>query len=517
MPLLALKNVRKAYTDVPALSGVALTIGAGEIHALMGENGAGKSTLIKILAGVVTPDHAEIEIEGCPVSIPNPAAATALGLRFIHQELSVVPTLSVAENIFLGRPYPNHAGIAVNWGRLATLAQAALARLGITHIEPRQKMAKLSFADQMLVRISSAFLDEASSPARLYVMDEPTAALSRDESERLFTVLGEIRNAGRSVLYVSHRLDEVMRLSDMITILRDGETVATGATQQIGADEVVRLMLGRRIDDAYSAARRPVAGEPALQVTALRSNRAGPFTFTARRGEIIGLAGLAGAGQGDIIRLLAGADRATGGEIMLGGKPHRGRGPAAAWAAGLAHVPRERRAEGLVLTRSIMENITLPHLGQLSRGGTILARARERKTVLAGGADVRLKSTGPSQLARELSGGNQQKVAFAKALAGHPQVLLLDEPTRGVDIGARFDIYSLIRDMTAKGMTVLMTSSDLPELVGMCDRILVVRDGDVTAELDATGLTEEALLNACYGRAATPLASIADASARLEA
>ena len=502
MSLLSLENVSKAYAGVPALSNVSLTVEPGQIHALMGENGAGKSTLIKILAGVVTPDHADIRIDDWPASIPDPAAATVLGLRFIHQELSVVPTLSVAENIFLGRPYPSWAGVAVNWPRLTTLARAALARLGITHIDPRLRMARLSFADQMLVRISSAFLDEAGKPARLYVMDEPTAALSREESERLFKVLREIRAAGRSVLYVSHRLDEVMALCDWITILRDGATIGTGATAQIGADEVVRLMIGRRIDDAYP---KPIAGHGAaraLEVSALTSRTLAPLNLTVRQGEIVGLAGLAGAGQGDIIRLLAGAARPTGGAIAVGGTPFRANGPAAAWAAGLAHVPRERRAEGLVLTRSIMENVTLPHLGSLSRGGRILDRGRERRQVIAQAAGVRLKSTGPDQLCRELSGGNQQKVAFAKALTGRPKVLLLDEPTRGVDIGARFDIYSLIRDMTARGLAVLMTSSDLPELIGMCDRILVVRDGAIAADLPAEGLTEEALLNQCYGRAA---------------
>jgi len=500
MPLLSLRNVSKSYAGISALSDVSLTVESGEIHALMGENGAGKSTLIRILAGVVIPDNALIEIDGRPTTIADPAAAMALGLRFIHQELSIVPTLSVAENIFLGRPYPHWAGIVVDWRRLSELAGEALARLGITHIDPRAKMARLAFADRMLVRISSAFLDEGGSPAKLYVMDEPTAALTREESERLFTVLEQIRKSGRAVLYVSHRLDEVMRLSDSITILRDGATVGTGATAQIGADEVVRLMIGRRVEEAYPKPFASPGDTAALNVTALAAKNFGPVSFSLRKGEILGIAGLAGAGQGELIRLLAGAARPHSGSIAVDGRPLPA-GPAAVWSAGVAHVPRERRAEGLVLTRSIMENVTLPHLRTVSRGGAVLDRRRERTLAQARGHDVRLRSAGPQQLARELSGGNQQKVVFAKALAGEPKILLLDEPTRGVDIGAKFDIYSLIREMTAKGMAVLMTSTDLPELIGMCDRILVLRDGAMAAELGMDGLNEETLLNHCYGRA----------------
>ncbi len=471
MSLISLTSVTKAYGGVPALRGVDLDIAAGEIHALMGENGAGKSTLIKILAGAVQPDSAEIRIDGRQVIIDSPATAYRLGLRFIHQELNVVPALSVAENIMLGRRYPTRAGVLVDWPELRRIAGAALGKLGITHIDPLRKMATLSMGDRMLVRISSAFLSDDGAPARLYVMDEPTAALTRDESERLFAVLREIRAAGNSVLYVSHRLDEVMALCDRATVLRDGRNIDTGRMADITHDDLVALMIGRRVENAYPAPMATPSDEIAFAGHGL----------SIRRGEIFGLAGLSGAGQRELL-------------LRILGDPGR------AWRQGIAYVPRERRSEGLVGTRPIFENITLAHLDAQALGGVWLRPRRERAFAVARGEEVKLKSAGPDQRVLELSGGNQQKVVFAKALSGNPQLLLLDEPTRGVDVGAKFDIYQIIREMAAKGMAVILVSSDLPELLGMCDRIAVLRDGELTETLPAAGLTEEALLNRCYGR-----------------
>lgn len=496
MSFLSLNKVSKAYAGVPALRGVDLTVERAEIHALVGENGAGKSTLIKILAGVVAPDSAEILIDGTQVDISSPAAAHILGFRFIHQELNVVPALSAAENIFLGRDYPLKAGLFVDWRRLAERAREALAQLGIRHIDPTMKMARLSLADQMLVRISSAFLGEEGAPARLYVMDEPTASLTREESERLFTVLREIRKSGRSVLYVSHRFDEIMALCDQATVLRDGQTIGSRKIADISHDDLVSLMIGRRVDEAYP---RPVAApldETALEFKDLQTQGLKPVSLSIRKGEIVGIAGLSGAGQSEILRALFGADNAVASTVIVGQTPLDVGSPTAAWKAGLAYVPRERRSEGLVLSRPIFENITLPHLG-----GAFLKRRREKDFSAQQAAKVRLKSVGPEQLCFELSGGNQQKVVFAKALAGSPNVLLLDEPTRGVDIGAKFDIYTIIREMTADGLAVLLASSDLPELIGMCDRIVVMRQGEVADILDANGLTEDSLINHCYGRA----------------
>jgi ribose transport system ATP-binding protein len=323
----------------------------------------------------------------------------------------------------------------------------------------------------MLVKISAAFLGEAGAPARLYVMDEPTAALTREESGQLFGVLRGIRDAGNSVLYVSHRLDEVMALCDRATVLRDGRAIDSGRLSEITHDDLVGMMIGRKVENAYPLRTVAPSAELAYEGHGL----------TVRKGEIVGIAGLAGQGQTELLRAIFGT-------------------PGKAWAAGVAYVPRERRSEGLVTSRPIFENITLPHLQAQALGGTWLRPRRERAFAAKLGEDVRLRSAGPGQLAFELSGGNQQKVVFAKALSGSPRLLLLDEPTRGVDVGAKFDIYGIIREMTARGMAVILVSSDLPELIGMCDRIAIMREGAITAIVDAAGLGEDALLNLCYGR-----------------
>lgn len=501
MTLLSLKHVTKAYGGVPALRGVDLDIAPGEIHALMGENGAGKSTLIKILAGVTAPDRADILLDGASVHIDSAAQAHRLGLRFIHQEFNVVPALSVAENIFMGRAYPRRAGLFVDWKKLNAAASETLLKLGITHIDPRQKLGTLTLGDQMLVRISSAFVGEEGAPARLYVLDEPTAALTAEESERLFTVLRELRLQGASVLYVSHRLDEIMTICDKATVIRDGRSVDTGKIADITHDDLVALMIGRRVEEAYPRQLTPPRDDVVFSADNLAIRGRAPLSLAVRAGEILGLAGIANAGQREVLRTLFGDMAPSGGAMTLANRPYRPRSPADAWRAGIAYIPRERRSEGLVLSRPIFENTTLPHLKAQSRWGTFLTPRRERRLTAERGQLVRLKSAGPGQRAAELSGGNQQKVVFAKALAGNPRLLLLDEPTRGVDVGAQFDIYSVIREMAARGMAVILVSSDLPELLGMADRIAIMRDGAVTDIVAAASIGEEMLINLTYGRA----------------
>jgi len=498
IPLLSATGVTKAYAGVPALKGADLVIAPGEIHALMGENGAGKSTLIKILAGVVAPDTASIAMDGVPVNIDGTKAAYELGLRFIHQEFNVVPTLSVAENIFMGRPYPRRAGVLVNWAALNAEAQRALARLGIDDIDPRITLGELTLGDQMLVRISAALLDNA----RLYVMDEPTAALTRDESERLFRVLREIRAAGNSVLYVSHRLDEIMALCDRATVLRDGRSIDSGRMADITHDDLVAMMIGRKVAEAYP---KPVAAPreaEAFRASGLAAAGFGPLDFTVRAGEILGIAGLSGSGQGELVRALFGDLRVEAGQMNLAGKAYAPGGPGAAWQQGVAYVPRERRAQGLVMHRPIFENVTLAHLRRQSLGGIWLTPRRERGFAAEIGRSMRLKAAGPEQAVSALSGGNQQKVMFGRALGGTPQLLLLEEPTRGVDVGAKFDIYAILRDLAASGVAIILVSSDLPELIGMSDRIAVMRNGRFETIVDAEGLGEDELINLCYGRAA---------------
>lgn len=497
VPLLSATSVTKAYAGVPALSGASLVIAPGEIHALMGENGAGKSTLIKILAGVVAPDTAEIVVGGESVTIDSTKAAYRLGLRFIHQEFNVVPTLSVAENIFMGRRYPRRAGLLVDWAELNRQAQRALDRLGIDHIDPRQNLGALSLGDQMLVRISAALLDDA----KLYVMDEPTAALTRDESERLFRVLREIRASGSSVLYVSHRLDEIMALCDKATVLRDGRSIDSGVMADITHDDLVSLMIGRKVEEAYPKALAQPRDATVFEAKSLAAPGFKPVSFSLREGEVLGIAGLSGSGQGELIRAIFGDIRHSAGAMMLAGTPYAPSSPAAAWQSGVAYVPRERRAEGLVMRRPIFENITLAHLKRQSRAGTWLTPRREKRFAAELGANMRLKAVGPEQDVIELSGGNQQKVVFARALAGNPRLLLLEEPTRGVDVGAKFDIYSIVRELTANGAAVILVSSDLPELIGISTRIAVMRQGEITTIVDAAGLREDDLINLCYGRA----------------
>ena len=501
MTLLSLKDVTKSYGGVPALKGVDLSIAPGEIHALMGENGAGKSTLIKILAGVVHPDTADIRIDEHRVEIGSPRQAHRLGLRFIHQEFNVVPALSVAENIFMGRRYPMRGGLFVDWRRLNLAARDTLSRLGISHIDPSWSLGSLSLGDQMLVRISSAFIGEDGAPARLYVLDEPTAALNRSESERLFGVLRELRGSGASVLYVSHRLDEVMAICDMATVVRDGRSIDTGRIAEITHDDLVTLMIGRKVEEAYPPALVAPGADTVLSAEDLAIRGGGRLSFAVQAGEVLGIAGIANAGQRNLLRTLFGDLPSHGGSVTLGGQSYRPRSPADAWRAGVGYIPRERRSEGLVLSRPIFENITLPHLSTNSRWRSWLTPRREKRVSAQQGELVRLKASGPGQRARELSGGNQQKVVFAKALLGKPRLLLLDEPTRGVDVGAKFDIYSIIRDMAARGMGVVLVSSDLPELIGMADRIAVMRDGAITDIVASKGLDEERLLNLCYGRA----------------
>ena len=501
MTLLIVKGIAKCYAGVPALKDATLDLKAGEIHALVGENGAGKSTLIKILAGVTSSDGGIIRLGSEPAKIASPADAHRRGLRFVHQELNIVPQLSVAENMFLGRDYPRRLGVFIDWSVLHSASQSALEALSILGIDPRTKMARLSSGDRLLVYLARAFLsDDHSEAPRVYVLDEPTAALSAEESERLFRVLKELKAKGCGILYVTHRLDEVMRLCDRVTVLRDGATQATLAIAQTSKAGIIEQMIGRAQAKAYPRRRQPVHSEIALTVDGLGSSG---FSCALRKGEILGLAGLHGAGQSDILRRLMG-DGAAPGTIVLGSGRQHNRHPDDAWRQGFAYVPRERRSEGLILGLSVAANATLPHLQLFRRLRLLLDRKTERARVTQLSTQVRLKATGPRQPVRQLSGGNQQKVLFARAICGNPAVLLLDEPTCGVDVGARFEIYTLLRELTDTGLSVILTSSDLGELIGIADRVLVLNGGRVTAERSTHGLTPQHLLTLCN---ASPIAT----------
>lgn len=492
MPDLRLSRLVKTFGPARALDKAALSLRGGEVHALMGENGAGKSTLIRILAGLEVADEGEVTLDGAPLRLGSPALAKAAGFRFLHQELQVVPGLSVAENMFLARPYPSRFGL-VHWAALRARAAEALARLGVEHIDVQAGMGSLGAGDQMLVRIAATLLEDGAAPWA-YVMDEPTAALTGAEAARLFAAIAALKAAGAAVLYVSHRMDEVMMLADRITVLRNGAHVSTRDRPATTREEIIRDMTGRDLADLFPP-RATAAGAPVLAVRGLRATGLGPVSLTVAEGEILGLAGLSGAGGGVLLRALMGAVPRVG-EITLRGTALAD-DVAGAWAQGLAYVPPERRAEGIMPRRALAETVVLPHLSRLSRLGFLRPRQTD-DLVRRLSRDVRLKASGPGQPMAELSGGNQQKVLFARAIAGNPAVLLLDEPTRGVDVGAKFELYALIRDLAARGAAVLVASSDLVELIGLSDRIAVLNAGRITQTLPADGLTEAALLTACY-------------------
>jgi len=492
--LLSIRGLAKAYGGAVALRGASLTLSAGQTLALMGENGAGKSTLIKILAGAVAADGGEIRLAGQPIAPRSPAEAHRLGLRFIHQELNIVAGLSVAENLWLGRPYPRRFGL-VDWRALHARAGAALARLGVEHIAPQTILSRLPVGDRMLVKIASAFIDESGEPARVFVMDEPTAALTAQESQRLFRIVAALRARGCGVLYVSHRLDEVLTLADRITVLRDGQTAATLDAETATKAALIAAMTGGRAIDSAGGPAEASGAAAALTVEALSGEGLDDVAFTLGRGEILGVAGLAGAGAERLTRALVNG----AGRLRLDGKPAAIRSPADAWAQGVALCPRERRAQGLLLMQDVARNIALPHLSRLNRWRFFLDRRRELGVAVEAGQRVRLKARGPRQKVRTLSGGNQQKAMFARAIAGPLRVLLLDEPTRGVDVGAKFDIYALLRELARAGAGVLVASSDQEELLHICSRILVMRDGRLAASASAADLTPQTLLALCYG------------------
>ena len=494
MRSLRFEGMTKAYGGVAALSGVDLALGPGRIHALMGENGAGKSTLIKLVAGVVAADRGTVRRDGAVVPLAGPRDAHAAGFRVIHQEADTVPRISVAENVLLGRPLPRRLGLAVDWRAARGRAREALVALGADHVDPAASASTLPPGDRVLVRIAAALAAEpGTAEPVLYVLDEPTSALTDAEAARLFAVLRRLAARGAAILYVSHRMDEVMGLCDDVSVLRDGRLVSCAPVAATTKAAVIRAMTGRDVRDAYPPRTGPAPGAAVVRLRGVRTAGLSGLELTLRAGEVLGVAGLAASGQSELLRLLLGLAAVLAGDAEMGGGPLP-RSPADAWARGVAYVPRDRRGEALMLRMPVRANILLPHLGAFglrARRGAEAARARS----LA--ARVRLRSEGPEQAVGDLSGGNQQKVVFARALAGAPRLLLLDEPTRGVDVGAKWDIYALVRERAAEGCAVVLTSSDLPEVLGMADRVLVLRRGRQAALVARGTLDPAALLALC--------------------
>lgn len=495
--MLSIRNASKSFSGAIALSGARLDLAPGRVHALMGENGAGKSTLIKLLAGVYKADTMDVTLEGHPLALNNSEDARQAGFRFIHQELNIVPHLSVAENIFLGWPYPRNLGLAINWKELARRAEAALLQLGVDHIDVRLQAARLTTGDRMLVKIAGSLVSVQGQEARLYVLDEPTAALSEDEAEKLFRVIRQLKTSGVAILYVSHRMNEVMEICDDVTVLRDGTTVLSKPVEETDRQQIIFAMTGREMEEVHPKRLSPTGAKIICAARAAATQHVRNIDFDLHEGEIIGVCGLTNSGQSELLHMFMGLSTVEHGSATIAGQDVPC-SPTQAWQRDIAYVPRERRSEALMLRRSVQDNMVLPHLGSLSRSGGIANSGAEEALAERFSTLVRLKAASPRQSVYKLSGGNQQKVVFARALAAAPELLLLDEPTRGVDVGAKFDIYSLMRQASSEGCGIILNSSDLPELIGMCDRVIIMRDGVQSAILSADTLTPATLLAQFY-------------------
>jgi len=491
--VLELRGIRKSFAGLVALCDATLALRPGAVHALVGENGAGKSTLIKILAGVHVPDRGDILLDGRPVHFANPARARDAGVAVIYQEPTLFPDLSVAENIYMGRHPIGASSRRIQWPLLYREVAGLLEQVGLK-IDPRERVRGLSVADQQLVEVAKAL----SLKARVLIMDEPTAALTPDEVERLFAIVRRLRERGAAIVFIGHRLEEIFAISDHITVLRDGSYVGTYETGDLDAERLIALMVGRPLDTLYDKP-ASVPGAPLLRVEGLR--REGVFadiSFEVRAGEIVGLAGLVGAGRTEVARAIFGIDRPDGGRVLLDGRPARFASPRQAVRAGLAYVPEDRQSQGLVLPLPIAQNVTLPLLREMSRAG-VLRPARERGLAEEYRRWLSMRARSVTQPARDLSGGNQQKVVLAKWLSTRPRVLILDEPTRGIDVGAKAEVHRLIGELAAGGLAILMISSELPEILAMSDRVLVMREGHLAAALPRAEATQERVMAAATG------------------
>jgi rhamnose transport system ATP-binding protein len=491
-PVISLRGVGKTFGAVDALRGVNLDLFAGEAHALVGENGAGKTTLAKILAGVYPPDVGVITLDGSPVTFGGPGDARAAGIAVIYQEPTLFPDLSVAENIFMGRQ-PLRGLRRVDTAAMRRRTTELFARLGV-RLDPDRPARGLSIADQQLVEIAKAL----SFDARILIMDEPTAALSGVEVERLFGVTRSLRSAGAAVLFISHRFNEVYALCQRITVMRDGAWVSTDRIDDVTVDTVVRRMVGREVSSLYPKLDAE-PGEVLLDVRGLgRSGAFADVSLQVRAGEIVALAGLVGAGRSEVIRAIFGVDHYDEGEVRVAGVRLTPGRPSAAIAAGLALVPEDRRLQGLVMALSVERNATLARRWRLSHFG-LLRRSAERREAATWTRLLQVKAGRLSDPVSTLSGGNQQKVVLAKWLATEPRVLLVDEPTRGIDVGTKAEVHHLLSRLAVDGVAVLMVSSELPEVLGMADRVLVMHEGRLVAELPRDEATEESVMFAATG------------------
>jgi ABC-type sugar transport system ATPase subunit len=492
-PFIRIDGLTKRYPGVTALDDVSLDIARGEVHALIGENGAGKSTLIKVLSGATRADEGRIEVNGEDVDFASPAAARARGIVGIFQELAIESWMDVTSNIVLGNE-PTHgpAGQILAFGRADTRAREALDRLGARNVTLKGRAGRLGTAQKQLVEIARSIAIDAP----LIIMDEPTASLPGSDAENLLRIILELRERGATVVFVSHRLDEVRAVADRVTVLRNGRHVCTEPASEMSVERMIERMVGRPMDEVYLP---PETDPGEVRFRARGLTRAGAFddvSFEVRRGEVLGFSGLIGAGRSEVMRAIAGADRLDAGAIEIDGKAVRIRRPTDAIRAGIAYLPEDRKEQGLVLSMSCRENMALPSLGRFSRGGLVRRRrVRERTDDIARRLQVR---GNVDSAAKTLSGGNQQKLVIAKWMLTEPQVLIFDEPTRGIDVGAKPEVYRLMHELAARGAAVIVVSSELPEVMNVSHRMIVMSRGRVTDRLDRADFDEERILTAAF-------------------
>ncbi|HVY98352.1 MAG TPA: sugar ABC transporter ATP-binding protein [Dongiaceae bacterium] len=485
--LIALSGISKSFGPVKVLKDVGFDVRPGEVHALLGENGAGKSTLIKIMAGVISPDGGEMKVNGRPVRFASPREAAAHGIATVYQELLLFPELTVAENIYLGHAPKTRLG-TLDWPAMRAGARALLDSLDSPDLDVDVLVGKLSVANRQRVEIAKAL----SQDAKLVIMDEPTAALADADAKRLMSVVKMLRDRGVGIVYVSHRLPEIFALADRVTVLRDGAHVGTRAISEVDEAHLVSMMVGRAIDHLFPKVDVP-RGDVVLEVRNLAyRDVVQDISFTLHAGEILGIAGLVGAGRTELALTIFGVTPATSGEILLDGKPVAIKSPGEARGLGIAYIPEDRGLQGLIRPQTVRENVSLAVIDRIAKA-LVVDRGRESALAKEAIARFGIRTRGPEQRVRQLSGGNQQKVVLAKWVAAEPRVLIMDEPTRGIDVGAKAEIHALMSRLAGQGLAVLMISSELPEVLGMSDRVLVMRGGRIVRAFERDAATPDAV------------------------
>ncbi|KFX10281.1 sugar ABC transporter ATP-binding protein [Pectobacterium parvum] len=492
-PLLQLQGITKSFPGVKALSGAALNVYLGKVMALVGENGAGKSTMMKVLTGIYRKDAGSIHFLGKEVDFSGPKASQEAGIGIIHQELNLIPQLTIAENIFLGREFTNRFG-RIDWNKMYAEADKLLKRLNLRY-DSRRMVGDLSIGDQQMVEIAKVL----SFESKVIIMDEPTDALTDTETASLFSVIKELQSQGCGIVYISHRLKEIFEICDDITVFRDGQFIGERPVSDLEEDTLIEMMVGRKLEDQYPRSNK-APGEVRLKVQNLSGPGVDSVSFTVRKGEILGVAGLMGAGRTELMKILYGALPRTGGNVTLDGRDVVTRKPQDGLANGIVYISEDRKRDGLVLGMSVKENMSLTALRYFSHAGGRLKHAEEQLTVADFIRLFNVKTPSMEQPIGLLSGGNQQKVAIARGLMTRPNVLILDEPTRGVDVGAKKEIYQLINQFKEEGLSIILVSSEMPEVLGMSDRIIVMHEGRLSGDFPIEQATQEALMAAAVGK-----------------